>query len=45
MANDEGLKPPAELLEESAEEFFASLRTGGTGTFLFQHPEYFNNNA
>ena len=34
-----------EGLEDSAPEFFASLGNGQLGTFLFQHPEYFNNNA
>jgi len=31
-----------EGLEESATEFFSSIRTGTVDTFLFQHPEYFN---
>jgi polyisoprenyl-teichoic acid--peptidoglycan teichoic acid transferase len=34
-----------EALDDSAREFFASLASDTTGTFLFQHPEYFNNNA
>ncbi|GIE93829.1 hypothetical protein Ari01nite_12940 [Paractinoplanes rishiriensis] len=34
-----------EGLEDSADEFFSSIRTDAVGTFLFQHPEYFNNNA
>jgi anionic cell wall polymer biosynthesis LytR-Cps2A-Psr (LCP) family protein len=34
-----------EGLDDSATEFFTSLGNGQIGTFLFQHPEYFNNNA
>jgi LCP family protein required for cell wall assembly len=34
-----------EGLEDSATEFFSTLTNDSTGTFLFQHPEYFNNNA
>jgi LCP family protein required for cell wall assembly len=41
----EGGKYQGEGLEPSATEFFSSVRADAVGNFLFEHPEYFNNNA
>jgi hypothetical protein len=34
-----------EGLDPSATDFFAAVSRDSLATFLFEHPEYFNNNA
>ncbi len=41
----EGGKYQGEGLEPSATDFFTAVRDDPIGNFLFEHPEYFNNNA